>query len=65
MAGDTFWAGVLAERVVALCEEQNIWETECEYLVREWIQQIDEEFRPTEVQVIMAAKRKIYGLVPI
>jgi len=60
-----FWTGVLGERVLSMCQEFKSEPSDYENVVRSWLKEISEESRPTPAGVIMHAKRKVYGLVPL
>lgn len=53
----------LSDRVIDICEQQNVEETQCEDLVRRWVKDIEPLNRPTVAGVIMSAKRKRWNLV--
>lgn len=55
----------LSERVITICEQQNVEETQCEDLVKKWVKDIEPMNRPTVSGVIMSAKRKRFNLVEI
>ena len=59
------WQKVLSDRVVSICVEEDVEETQCELIVREWLSQIQKVHRPTVAGVLMDAKRKLWGLTPI
>lgn len=53
----------LSDRVIDICEQQNVEETQCEDLVKNWVKDIEPLNRPTVAGVIMSAKRKRWNLV--
>jgi len=60
------WRDKLSDRVVYICERQGVREQDCEPLVKDWIEHIqNDHHRPTVSGVIATATRKIYRLAPI
>ena len=60
------WTEVLSEKVVQVCKKDpRLTECECEPLIRSWLTEIKEESRPTLTGVMMASKRKLWGLSPL
>ena len=53
----------LSEKVIHICEQQDVEESQCEDLVKRWVKDIDPINRPTVSGVIMAAKRKRWNLI--
>ena len=64
MVGEEFWKQILADKVVLICESQNIHEAECEILIDTWLEDIAEEHRPTSASFLMESKRKLWNLEP-
>ena len=65
MSDEKRWREKLSDRVVVICERQGIRESDCEPLVKSWLEHIHPEVRPTVGGVIMGATRKIWNLKPI
>ena len=61
--GPLFWKNLLAQRVVDICNEQGVRETDCELVIEAMIDDLSPDQRPTPAGVMMTAKRKIYNLV--
>ena len=61
--GPLFWKNLLAQRVVDICNEQGVRETDCELVIEAMIDVLSPDQRPTPAGVTMTAKRKIYNLV--
>ena len=53
----------LSDRILSICSEENVEETQCEDLVKSWLRDIELMNRPTVSAVMMRAKQKRYNLV--
>ena len=58
------WKDILVDQVVLQCERHNVTEVECEPMIQQLLKDINEENRPTISEVMMACKRRIWGLAP-
>ena len=65
MTEEKKWREKLSDRVVYICERQNVRESDCEQLVKNWLEHIKPDNRPTVSGVITGATRKIWNLAPI
>ena len=57
------WTDILADQVVKIVEGRGVTENDCYPLIRQLVGQIDAEYRPEPMAVLMNAKRRIYNLV--
>lgn len=61
---DTITAEI-GEKIVEICQQQNITECECLPVIRQMIEELEVEFTPTEDAVMMWSKRKLWNLAPL
>ena len=59
------WASVLSDQVISHCAKHNVTEVECEPMIRQLIETIEPEFRPSIVEVMMMSKRRLWNLSPL
>lgn len=55
----------IGEKIVEICHQQNITEVECLPVIRQMIGELNLEFVPTETEVMMWSKRKLWNLEPL
>jgi len=60
MSEERAWREKLSDRVVVICERQGVRESDCESLVKSWLENIHPEVRPMASGVLVTATKK-YG----